>query len=182
MNDLRKREDIIITNADKGGTVVIIDVVDYINEANRQLNDAIFYSLPNFDPAEHHTEMINDAIKALLKEKLVTEKLGKNLLHANPKTLHLYFLPKIHKPNNPGRPVVNSIKAHSEIKKFQMRATTTYWLNNNLNGYREISTLLQNKNRQDNMKLKFITTYNKNLSNIKSLIDNNWSTLLINDK
>ena len=34
VNNPRKGEDIIITKANKGGAVVIIDVVDYINEAN----------------------------------------------------------------------------------------------------------------------------------------------------
>ena len=39
MEELTKRKDIIITNADKGGAVVIMDVEKYINEANHQLSD-----------------------------------------------------------------------------------------------------------------------------------------------
>ena len=39
MEKLAKRKAIIITNADKGGAVVIINVEKYINEANRQLSD-----------------------------------------------------------------------------------------------------------------------------------------------
>ena len=39
MEKLAKRKDIIITNADKGGAVVIINVEKYINEANRRLSD-----------------------------------------------------------------------------------------------------------------------------------------------
>ena len=39
MKDLVKRKDIIITNADKGGAVVILDVEKYINEAICQLSD-----------------------------------------------------------------------------------------------------------------------------------------------
>ena len=39
LKDLSKPDDIIITNADKGGTVVVMDVIDYIMEAKRQLND-----------------------------------------------------------------------------------------------------------------------------------------------
>ena len=34
MEELAKKKDIIITNADKSGAVVIIDVEKYINEAN----------------------------------------------------------------------------------------------------------------------------------------------------
>ena len=36
--ELAKRKDIIITNADKGATVVIIDVEKYISEANRHVS------------------------------------------------------------------------------------------------------------------------------------------------
>ena len=39
MEELAKRKDIIITNADKGGAVVIMDVEKYINEANHQLSN-----------------------------------------------------------------------------------------------------------------------------------------------
>ena len=39
MEELTKRKDIVITNADKGGAVVIMDVEKYINEANHQLSD-----------------------------------------------------------------------------------------------------------------------------------------------
>ena len=37
MKELSEREDIIITKTDKGGAVVIVDVKDYIKEAERQL-------------------------------------------------------------------------------------------------------------------------------------------------
>ena len=36
---LSKREDIIITNAEKGGAVLIVNRNDYIKEAKRQLNE-----------------------------------------------------------------------------------------------------------------------------------------------
>ena len=39
LKDLSKRHDIIITNAGKGGAVVVMDLNDYIREAKRQLND-----------------------------------------------------------------------------------------------------------------------------------------------
>ena len=42
LQQLSQRDDIIITKADKGETVVIIDVDGYIHEANRQLNNSNF--------------------------------------------------------------------------------------------------------------------------------------------
>ena len=56
--------------------------------ANSKTQISIPYSIlipPN------NTEINNDAIKALVKEKLITEKLGKNLLHTHPKTPHLHY-------------------------------------------------------------------------------------------
>ena len=39
LNNLKSRDDMIITHAVKGGAVVIMDVDDYIKEANRQLKE-----------------------------------------------------------------------------------------------------------------------------------------------
>ena len=109
LNQLKLREDIIITRADKGGAVVIIDVIDYVKEANRQLNDTNYYAELSYDPTKQHEEIVNETIKTFTKDKLLPEQLGKNLLQNNSKTPNIYFLPKIHKINNPGRPIVGSI-------------------------------------------------------------------------
>ena len=39
LNELQNRDDLIITKADKGGAVVIMDVKDYIDEATQQLDN-----------------------------------------------------------------------------------------------------------------------------------------------
>ena len=39
MEELTKTKDFVITNADKSGAAVIMDVEKYINEGNRQLSD-----------------------------------------------------------------------------------------------------------------------------------------------
>ena len=39
MEELAKRKDLIITNANKGGAVVIIDIDSYIKEVSWQLSD-----------------------------------------------------------------------------------------------------------------------------------------------
>ena len=50
MEELTKRKDLIITNADKGGTVVIMDTDSYIKEANRQLSGKASYKQLNLRP------------------------------------------------------------------------------------------------------------------------------------
>ena len=39
LEELSKKDDIIITNADKRGAIVVMDIDRYISEAQHQLND-----------------------------------------------------------------------------------------------------------------------------------------------
>ena len=57
MEELAKRKDIFIANADKGGAVVIMDVEKYINEANRQLSDKSNYKKLQEDPTLQHSNL-----------------------------------------------------------------------------------------------------------------------------
>ena len=58
-------------------------------------------------------------MKTFTKEKLLPEQLGKILLQSNSKTPNMYFLPKIHKTNNLGRPIVSSIGSPTaKISRF----------------------------------------------------------------
>ena len=53
------------------------------------------------------------------KENLLSKKLADGLKSVNPKTPKFCISPNIHKENNPGRPVMNSINCHtSEISCF----------------------------------------------------------------
>ena len=61
LKELSSRDDIIITKADKGGVTVILDVKDYVNEANRQLQDthAVLPSIelqPSQRSCQHHLQ------------------------------------------------------------------------------------------------------------------------------
>ena len=102
MKELSEREDIIIT---KG--VVIVDVKDYIKEAERQLNNTENYRKLQEHPTAANIKLVNDMMESLKKQKLVNEKVGEGLKRNDPKTPKFYLRPKIHKEGNPGRPVVN---------------------------------------------------------------------------
>ena len=60
--NLQKRNDIIIIKADKGGAVVTLDIKDYIDKADRQLNNTNNYEQLHFDSTELHTEKIKSEI------------------------------------------------------------------------------------------------------------------------
>ena len=111
MEDLSIRDDIIITKTDKGGAVVILDVDDYINEANRQLNNKEFYKeVPN-DPTELNRKKVN-AIKERKYARLLDKNIATKLEVQEAKTLAFYMFPKLHKPENPGKPEIVPLIAY----------------------------------------------------------------------
>ena len=109
MKELSEREDIIITKDDKGGAVVIVDVKDYIKEAEGQLNDTENYRKLQEDPTATNMKLVNDTIERFKNQKSINKKVAEGLKRNDPKTLKFYLRPKIHKEGNPGRPVVSSV-------------------------------------------------------------------------
>ena len=119
IKELKSRDDVSITKADKGGAVVIMDITSYIAEADRQLNNEEFYKKITHDPTQLHAERINNTIDQLKGEGLISEKVAKGLKVDNPKTAKFSLLPKVHKTGNPGRPVISSVECHSShISKY----------------------------------------------------------------
>ena len=119
LENLMKKEEIVITKADKGGAVVVQDVTDYVKEANRQLADTNFYKKLKENPTSVNAALVENALDDLKHKNLLEGKLAEKLKPVNPRTPQMYLLPKIHKANNPGRPVVSSVSCHTEkISKF----------------------------------------------------------------
>ena len=119
MEELRIRDDLIFTKADKGGALVIMDVKDYVSEVNRQLDDEQFYKKLTNDPTQVYVECINTTIERFKEEGVITDKIAEGLKTDEPKTSKFYLNPKIHKKNNPGMPVINSVECHSSnISKY----------------------------------------------------------------
>ena len=114
LGSLRKNSDIVITSSDKGSTIVVLDSNDYLSEVQRQLSDTSSYTPTSRDlnPAFHRN------IQSFLKKKAPKEGLSSGdislLSPPHPRTPHFYILPKIHKTNNPGRPIVSSLNSPTE--------------------------------------------------------------------
>ena len=62
--------------------------------------------------------MFNQTIERLKNENLLPKKAADGLKIRSPKSPKFQMSPKIHKPNNLGRPVINSIECHTEISRF----------------------------------------------------------------
>ena len=114
-----KRNDLVITKADKSGAIVILDVKDYIEMPNEKLQDDSFYQKLNVDPTAKHSDTVNSAIESFRKQELLSSSTANKLTVDEVRTPQFHIFPKVHKTNIPGRPVVSSVECHtSKISKF----------------------------------------------------------------
>lgn len=108
LKSLRKREDIIIKPADKGGKIVLWSKESYLEEGKRQLDN---------NPTQYKPETMdmnitfNNEVKKVIFDEIAHKHLPKNakdLIINDPRSPVFYLLPKIHKLNCPGRPIVSA--------------------------------------------------------------------------
>ena len=74
MPDLSNCDDIMITKADKGRAVVILDVKDDLAEVNTQLKNNEFYNKLESNLTETHTDIINRNIWNFATTKVIQNK------------------------------------------------------------------------------------------------------------
>ena len=112
LQQLSQKDDTVITKADKGGTVVIIDVNGSICEADRQLDNPDFdKKIPN-DPTESNRNKVNNTINEFKLQMLLNDTTEKKS-SKKASTPNFYMQPKIHKQGNPGRPVISSVNCNT---------------------------------------------------------------------
>ena len=113
LKSLKSRQDIVIKPADKGGAVVVWDRAAYIGEASRQLNDSSFYEpIPDSSLVRDNKSISNTIKSAIEKDSLPPT--AQNLIVRKVKQPSFYLLPKIHKQNCPGRPIVSAVSCPTE--------------------------------------------------------------------
>ncbi len=117
IRSLKNDKSIVIKSADKGSATVIMDRIEYIKEANRQLSNTLHYkklSQPVFPKVSNR---VNEILANLQKKKFVNKKQAEYLsVPSTPRNRELYLVPKIHKDPSkwpvaekmpPGRPIVS---------------------------------------------------------------------------
>ena len=114
INTLSNNRNIVIKPADKGGNIVIMNKEDYIQEGLRQLSDHKFYETLENDPTQNYNNQIYQVLHQATNLNIIDDKMKKTLYNKTPRSPNFYILPKIHKPNNPGRPIVNGIGSITE--------------------------------------------------------------------
>ena len=89
---------------------------DYIKEGERQLANTTHYKKLE-DPKVSIKRFIDQVRKTLdwaQTQELIDEDLHKILFRERPRIFNLYLIPKIHKKDVPGRPIINSVGSLTE--------------------------------------------------------------------
>ena len=114
LKNLSERNAIVVKSANKGGAVVVWRSGLYQKEALRQLSDTSFYAQVEKDLTSTNQKLVKDTIQHLI----VNQELPNTatiLIITTPRTSCIYFLPKIQKPNNPGRPIVSACSCPTQL-------------------------------------------------------------------
>jgi hypothetical protein len=96
IQELKERDDIVIKLTDKGSAVVVMDKVDYLEEANRQLTDGRFYKKLDSDPTEEFRTKITRELTIMKENSHIHKNTFDYLKPDKPKARRFYLLPKIH--------------------------------------------------------------------------------------
>ena len=110
LRSLAVDKSITIKPADKGGAILIMDTIDYILEADRQLSQESTYQKLDCDPTPLYQARVEERVQTMVENKEITKKVAKSLISQKPRTPQIYFLPKIHKNVDPppGRPICSA--------------------------------------------------------------------------
>ena len=114
LQNLSKRKDIIVKAADKGGALFVWRADLYQKEALRQPSDTSFYAQVDKDLTSANQQIVKSTINDLIVKQEMPAT-ASNIIITTPRTSCIYFLPKIHKPNNPGRPIVSACSCPTEL-------------------------------------------------------------------
>ena len=79
LEEVKVRDEIVITNTDKGGAVVIMDVKDYVEECERQLNNTGNYNRLQKGPTATNKELVHSVIKRFETVKLFRKNITEGL-------------------------------------------------------------------------------------------------------
>ena len=91
LRNLGQCTDIVIKPANKGSTVVVLSKEDYIEEADRQLNNHSYYQKLGADPDFRYASEIKSFINSMFARGQIEKKNKNYLIPDHPRTARFYF-------------------------------------------------------------------------------------------
>lgn len=123
---LAKDDSIIITTADKGGGVILLDKSDYDEKMRVLLGDKDTYVKKRRGFIKSQSVSFNKKARAILR-KSERGKTLQHLLEQDPRRPRMRGLPKVHKEGIPMRPITSGIgSAPHRLAKMLARPLTKY--------------------------------------------------------
>ena len=114
LKDLKSNVNLVIREADKGCSVVVMDRQRYIEEGYRQLNDTSVYLRTHASAISDIEEDIQHLADQLHIEGVITDDIRQFAIRINTNPARFYPLPMVHKKGVPGRPVVSACGSATE--------------------------------------------------------------------
>ncbi|XP_066983769.1 uncharacterized protein [Macrobrachium rosenbergii] len=119
LEELSKNNDIKVKKADKGGSIVVMDKIDYNIKALRLLNDSDTYirlnKVPSINVVQNSfNKKVRDIATRITNEELRKVILSK-IFGKTPNLPYFYGIPKVHKTGCPLRPIVATCGAPQSL-------------------------------------------------------------------
>ena len=125
LRKFKNRRGVVIRQVDIGGAFVVWRTDLYIAEANRKLADQRFYQKIPSDATQSSQQEVKTFINTSIENNQLPPS-ATNLIVENPRTSKFYLLPKIHKPGNPGRPIVSACSCPTELLVYLDHVTAPF--------------------------------------------------------
>ena len=97
----------MILPADKGSCTVLMDKEEYYQKVNTMLSDRKTYTKLKKDPSGNTKKQLISKLSSLKEQDKISDAQYKHLYPTTNNVPRLYCTPKIHKPENPLRPIVD---------------------------------------------------------------------------
>ena len=108
LKELRADKEHLILTADKGAALVVMDRKDYTQKMKELLDDNNTYRPLKMDPTNRQKNRLINILRCIKTEGRLDDHTYRKLYPTGASSPKLYGLPKIHKKNNPLRPIVSS--------------------------------------------------------------------------
>ena len=108
IKELKSDKEWLILTADKGVALVVMDRSDYTRKMKELLDDNNTYRPLKMDPTNRQKNRLINILRRIKTEARLEENTCNKMYPTGASSPKLYGLPKIHKKNNPLRPIVSS--------------------------------------------------------------------------
>ena len=127
LKDLTSDETIVIKPADKGGKIVVMNKEDYEGECLRQLSDETYYQKVPKRKFDEIQREIKAKVSYYSQRGLIDQEIAEKLYNPKARIPPFYTIPKIHKENNPGRPIIAGIQSPTENLSYYVDYHIKYY-------------------------------------------------------